>query len=287
MRISAGPREARVLPVVIGVGLILFGLKAGGLAFGANAAQTAPAPNAEHAAPAAAPAAPAAAAAHAPAPPLPGADPTAAIRQAMPGAKAEAEAAAATGEALSPDLSDAGITPAQMDILTSLAERRDSLSERQRQLDLQTNLLAATEKRVDSKIAELKSLQAKIETLLDQRDAQEIAQLDGLVRVYSAMKPAAAARIFDNLDSKLRVSVAGRMKPDVIAGILSSLQPAVAQKLTLDLANRFKVDMPAAAPAPAPAPVPPPTAPNTTPQANAAPPANAATPAAPPAAPGG
>jgi flagellar motility protein MotE (MotC chaperone) len=139
-----------------------------------------------------------------------------------------------------------------MDVLTSLADRRDALEQRQRDLDLRANIIAATEKRVDGKIGELKTLQAKIEALLGQRDAKELEQLDGLVKVYTAMKPKDAARIFASLDDSVRLGVAGRMKPDVVAGIMAALPPEVAQKLSLELASRYKAPAPAAPAAPAP-----------------------------------
>jgi flagellar motility protein MotE (MotC chaperone) len=79
-----------------------------------------------------------------------------------------------------------------------------------------------------------------------------LEQLDGLVKVYTAMKPKDAARIFTSLDDRVRLGVAGRMKPDVVAGIMAALPAEVAQKLSLELANRFKLPdggAPAAAPA--------------------------------------
>jgi flagellar motility protein MotE (MotC chaperone) len=140
-----------------------------------------------------------------------------------------------------------------MDVLTSLADRRDALEQRQRDLDLRANIIQATEKRVDGKITELKALQAKIESLLGQRDAKELEQLDGLVKVYTAMKPKDAARIFASLDGNVRLGVAGRMKPDVVAGIMAALPAEVAQKLSLELANRYKVSTDAGGTAAAPA----------------------------------
>jgi flagellar motility protein MotE (MotC chaperone) len=153
----------------------------------------------------------------------------------------------------SDDLAASGISSAEMDVLTSLADRRDALEQRQRELDLRANIIQATEKRVDGKIAELKALQAKIESLVGQRDAKELEQLDGLVKVYAAMKPKDAARIFASLDDNVRLGVAGRMKPDVIAGIMAALPAEVAQKLSVQLANRYKLPADVASQAAAPA----------------------------------
>ena len=226
--------DVRLLPAVIGIGVILFALKAGGLAFTASAAT--PAPEAKPAA--------TGAAAKPPTTSAPAkADPLAAINAALPvpAKGAKAPATPATADEISPDITASGVSSAEMDVLTSLADRRDVLEQRQRELDLRANIIAATEKRVDGKIGELKALQAKIEALLGQRDAKELEQLDGLVKVYTAMKPKDAARIFASLDDTVRLGVAGRMKPDVVAGIMAALPAEVAQKLSLELASRYKV----------------------------------------------
>jgi flagellar motility protein MotE (MotC chaperone) len=154
---------------------------------------------------------------------------------------------------LPPELAGSGVTQAEMDVLTSLAGRRDTLDERQRELELKANVIAAAEKRVDEKIAQLKALQARIDAVMGQREAKETEQLDGLVRIYSAMKPKDAARIFSSLDDQVRIGVAGRMKADAMAGILAALPSDVAQKLTVELASRFKVLAPASTPAATPA----------------------------------
>ena len=236
--------DIRLLPAVIGIGTILLGLKAAGIAFSANAAT--PATTARPVAAGKAATAPANAVAAKPASP---ADPLAAINAALPVPPKTAKPAEAPKPAdeLNPDAAVTGVSSAEMDVLTSLADRRDVLEKRQRDLDLRANIIAATEKRVDDKITQLKALQARIEALLGQRDTKELEQLDGLVKVYTAMKPKDAARIFSALDDSVRLGVAGRMKPDVIAGIMASLPPEVAQKITVQLASRYKVPADAAA----------------------------------------
>lgn len=238
-RKAASRSDVRLLPAVAGVAAILLCLKAGGLAFDASAA-TAPAPAAAQKAaaqPAAAPTPP-------PATPVAAASPTdplAAINSAMPIPANKPTIAAAQTAAQPPaePASDAGVSQAEMDVLTSLAGRRGALEDRQKDLDLKASVLAAAEKRVDDKIAQLKGLQAQIETTMGQRDAKETQQIDGLVRIYSAMKPKDAARIFASLDGDVRINVAGRMKADAMAGILAALPSDVAQRLTVELAKRY------------------------------------------------
>ena len=247
-RNAATRNDVRLLPAVAGVAAILLCLKAAGLAFDASAA-TAPAPAQKAAAQPATPPPPVAT------PPMPNgaADPLAAINSAlpMPANKPPLSASQTTAQASPPaataPASDSGVSQAEIDVLTSLSGRRGALDDRQKELDLKASVIAAAEKRVDEKIAQLKALQTQIEALMGQREQRETQQLDGLVRVYSAMKPRDAARIFASLDDEVRINVAGRMKADAMAGILAALPSDVAQKLTVELAKRYRSPASAAA----------------------------------------
>jgi flagellar motility protein MotE (MotC chaperone) len=117
---------------------------------------------------------------------------------------------------------------------------------------MRENVLAATEKRIDAKIAALKQLQGQINQLLGQRDAAQEKQIVSLVKTYSAMKPKDAARIFNGLDDDVLIQVAQQMKSDALAPVLAAMNAEVAQKLTVRLASRLNVPEKAAlAPSPA------------------------------------
>jgi flagellar motility protein MotE (MotC chaperone) len=150
------------------------------------------------------------------------------------------------------DADDTESSSSEVDVLTSLSKRRAELDTRDRELRTQHDLIAAAEKRVDDKIASLKTLQSQIQTLLAQRDSVQQKQVDSLVKTYSSMKPKDAARIFNTLDEEVLVPVASQMKPDVLAPILAQMQSEPAQKLTVKLADRLKLPDPPPAPPPAP-----------------------------------
>lgn len=194
--------------------------------------------------------------------------------QTQPPAQPASTATGATRDYASDDTEAA--SAAEVDVLTSLSKRRAELDARTRDQAMRENILAATEKRVDAKIAALKLLQAQMTTLLGQRDAAQEKQVASLVKTYSSMKPKDAARIFDGLNDDVLVPVAQAMKSDALAPVLAAMNPAAAQKLTVKLASRLT--LPETAPVPAiPAPTPsaqPPTAPATSApqqQASAAP----------------
>jgi flagellar motility protein MotE (MotC chaperone) len=152
-------------------------------------------------------------------------------------------------------------SPAEVDVLNSLAKRRAELDTRQADIDMRAQVLAAAEQRVDGKIAMLKQLQDQMATLLSQRDAEQQKQVASLVKTYSAMKSKDAARIFNSLPDEVLVPVAQQMKSDVLAPILAAMTADNAQRLTQKLANRLKLPETAAnaiTPPAAPAPVTPP-----------------------------
>ena len=156
-----------------------------------------------------------------------------------PPAKAKA---AATTDLTAEAHNDASAS--EIDVLTSLSRRRGELDARAQSLDMREHLIAAAEKRVDGKIAALKDLQATIQKMLAARSAAEEKQIASLVKTYSAMKPRDAARIFDGLSDNVLITVAGAMKPDVLAPVLAQMQPDIARKVTMRLAG--KLEMPQA-----------------------------------------
>jgi flagellar motility protein MotE (MotC chaperone) len=127
----------------------------------------------------------------------------------------------------------------EVDVMNSLSKRRRELDKREGQLTTQANMIAAAEQRVDAKIAQLKQLQAQITQLLGQRDEAQKAQVTALVKTYSIMKPKDAARIFNNLPDEVLVPVARDMKSDQLALVLASMNPDNAKALTIKLANRL------------------------------------------------
>lgn len=130
-------------------------------------------------------------------------------------------------------------SPAEVDVLSSLAKRRAALDAREADINMRAKVLTAAEARVDQKIATLKQLQEHIAALLGERDKAEKQQLLSLVKTYSAMKPRDAARIFNTLDDSVLIPVAQAMKSDALAPILAAMSPQTAKQLTMKLAQHL------------------------------------------------
>jgi flagellar motility protein MotE (MotC chaperone) len=132
-------------------------------------------------------------------------------------------------------------TRAEIDLLANLAQRRDQIEQRAREIDLRESLLAAAEKRLDERIAEIKKLEASVKQIVQQYDKQEEQNLQGLVKVYENMKPKDAARIFEKLEPNVLLGVVERMKEAKLALVLADMNPATAQDLTVRLATRKQI----------------------------------------------
>lgn len=134
---------------------------------------------------------------------------------------------------------EAGMSPAELRVLQSLGTRRGQLDQREKDIDVQLQLLAAAEAKLDGKIKSLNGLKGQVQSLIGQADAQQQAENDRLIRVYEAMKPKDAAARFSLLDDSVRLPIASKMKEKSLSAILAQMAPADAKALTERLANRF------------------------------------------------
>jgi flagellar motility protein MotE (MotC chaperone) len=136
---------------------------------------------------------------------------------------------------------DAAPSASELEVLQSLAKRRDELADRERKLDMRETMLKAAEQRVDQKVARLAALEGNIQKLVHQNDQAEDARINSLVKVYESMKPKDAARIFEKLDRTVLLDVAEGMKESKMAPILAAMDPAEAQAVTVELATRHQL----------------------------------------------
>jgi flagellar motility protein MotE (MotC chaperone) len=169
---------------------------------------------------------------------------------------------------------DAGLSPAELQVIQSLGTRRGELDQREQGLDTQLALIQAAEAKVDARIATMTALKADMQALVTQVDDKQAAEVDRLVKVFETMinaKPSDAADRFVLLSDQVRLPIAAKMKERLLSAMLAKMPPAEAKRLTESLAARYAGQAAAAR-----------NAINPPPQAAATPPAN---PAAPPATP--
>jgi flagellar motility protein MotE (MotC chaperone) len=129
-------------------------------------------------------------------------------------------------------------SPAETAILERLQARRAELEARAKELEMRESLLNAAEKRLEGRIAELKDLEARVNSSVQKREEGDASRLKNIVTMYENMKAKDAAKIFDRLDLKILVEVATLINPRRMSDILAQMQPDMAQQLTVELAAR-------------------------------------------------
>jgi flagellar motility protein MotE (MotC chaperone) len=134
---------------------------------------------------------------------------------------------------------EAGLSPAELQVLQNLGARRGQLDQREADLSTQLALLAAAEAKLDAKTKVLTGLKSDIQGLLAQADGREASEVDRLVKVYEGMKPKDAAARLAILDDAVRLPIAAKMKERSLSAIVGLMPPQDAKKLTESLAHRF------------------------------------------------
>ncbi|HEX2559271.1 MotE family protein [Phenylobacterium sp.] len=141
----------------------------------------------------------------------------------------------------------AGLSPAELQVLQSLGARRGQLEQREQDLNVQLALLAAAEAKVDAKLKSMNALKAEVQGLMAQADQKEEAETTRLVKVFESMKAKDAAPRMELLDDSVRLPIAAKMKERVLSAILAEMKPAEAKRLTEALARRHSAAKAAAA----------------------------------------
>jgi len=158
-------------------------------------------------------------------------------------ASAAAPAAARPAAVCAPTAAElarqANLSPAELRMLQSLGVRRGELDQRETDIDTQLALLAAAEAKLDARVKSLTTLKGDIQGLLGQADAQQEAEVNRLIAVFSAMKAKDAAARMTLIEDSVRLPIAARMKERTLAAILAQMSPTEAKKLTESLANRY------------------------------------------------
>jgi flagellar motility protein MotE (MotC chaperone) len=134
---------------------------------------------------------------------------------------------------------DAGLSPAELQVIQALGARRGELDSREQGLDTQLALIQAAEQKVDARIATMNGLKGDLQGLLGQLDDKQQAEVDRLVKVYEAMKPADAAARFTLLTDEVRLPIAAKMKERALSAMIAKMSPPEAKRLTESLAARY------------------------------------------------
>lgn len=133
----------------------------------------------------------------------------------------------------------AGLSPAELQVLQSLGQRRGELDKRENAMSTELALMAAAEAKLDAKLKSLNDLKSQVQGLLNETDAKQAAEIDRLVKVFEGMKAKDAAPRMVMLDDSVRLPIAAKMKERSLSAIVAAMPAAEAKKLTEALARRY------------------------------------------------
>lgn len=161
--------------------------------------------------------------------------------QTSPAAAPAQTATPAAAQCPAPSLAEmAGLSQAEVQVLQALGARREALDQRAEMVGTQDELMAAAERRLEERLAELRTLEANVNTLLGQLDEAQEQRLASLVDVYQRMRAKDAAEVFNGLDDAVLVQVASRMRQANLAEVMGRMDAARARQLTTMLADRAR-----------------------------------------------
>jgi flagellar motility protein MotE (MotC chaperone) len=132
----------------------------------------------------------------------------------------------------------APVSPSERAILERLQSRRQELEARAREIDIRESLLKAAEKRIESKVQEMKAVESRIAAVSEQKTEADAAHFKGIITMYESMKPKDAAKVFDRLEMPVLFEIASQIAPRKMSDILGLMSTEAAERLTTEMARR-------------------------------------------------
>lgn len=160
-------------------------------------------------------------------------------------ASATVPAGGAAGGAAKPAASPAAAAPGGCDtpesLLQSVRQERELLAKEKSALDARSAKLDLAKQGIDAETQRLGELKTTVQGLLDKAKQAHSADVDRLVKLYQAMKPAAAAGMLDSVDLQVAVMVLATMKARNAAQIMAQMAPDRVQAISKIILDRNKL----------------------------------------------
>ncbi len=139
-------------------------------------------------------------------------------------------AAGKPGQCTSPDL-----------LLQSVAQERALIARQKAALDKRSAQIDLADQALKAESARLGGLRDKIKALLQKAGSAHQADVQRLVKLYQAMKPADAARILNDMDIAVTVTVLATMNERNAAPIMAQMSPVRARAVSQIILERSKL----------------------------------------------
>lgn len=123
----------------------------------------------------------------------------------------------------------------QMKVLNALSGNRKIVEKETEDLKKQKSLMDVSEKKIAQKLSELEALKNTLEQKAKTISKEEQDNITRMVTIYEAMKPGAAAIIFNKLDLSILIQLIKNMNQKKFSLVLAAMEPSKAQILTTEM----------------------------------------------------
>ena len=166
---------------------------------------------------------------------------------AKPADDAAPDAPAAAGGAKEPGAdpkAQAGAQPSQLDsrIAQMVEQKQRELALEEERIARERTELTKLRKEVDERIAELKKVQAALETLVVTERQERRKRIMQLVKVLSNMRPNSAGAVVAKLDDQMAVEIFSFMQSRQAGKVMANLDPEKAARISLLLTRKKEAE---------------------------------------------
>ena len=128
-------------------------------------------------------------------------------------------------------------------LLAELDARQEELDERAAELETEAERIAEGREALRTQLDEVEAAEAELRELLKMVDKAAEDDLSRLAQVYSAMKPAEASALFEQMPPAFAAGFLGMMAPPASAAIMAALPADSAYAISVMMAGRH-ADLP-------------------------------------------
>ncbi len=124
------------------------------------------------------------------------------------------------------------------DLLAAIQQRQAALDDRETAINDRFRALEQAEAHIAQGLADLEAARANLDRLMSVASTAASEDVGQLMRVYEAMKPADAARLFEAMTADFAAGFLAGMQPAAAASIMAELGPDFAYAISVVIAGR-------------------------------------------------
>ena len=124
------------------------------------------------------------------------------------------------------------------EVLSYLEQKEMELKRKERNLQEQEQHLLEMQKEVEQRLQELIAVQKEIQSFRNEKTENKNASVRSLAQIYGSMKPKEAAKLLENMDEKLVVSIVSTLKANEAGDIFAVMDSKKAAKISEALTQR-------------------------------------------------